>query len=107
MTTFVWPYGGSNVALAGTFNSWKQQPMKKTNKGHELTVNLTPGKHEFKYVVDGHWCYDLAAKSKEDKEKNFNNFIDIASKEEAPSKKPAPKEAAKKTSPKRSTEKTS
>ena len=45
--------------MAGTFNGWDATtlPMKLAGGGAwSLAVELEPGKHEFKFVVDGAWC---------------------------------------------------
>ena len=50
-----------NVFLAGTFNSWNATatPMVKGAHGAwDLKLDLPPGHHEFKFVVDGKWCCD-------------------------------------------------
>jgi 5'-AMP-activated protein kinase regulatory beta subunit len=47
-----------NVFLAGTFNDWSidATPMKKGKDGHwTVSLELPPGRHEFKFVVDGNW----------------------------------------------------
>lgn len=47
------------VFLTGTFNGWdpKATPMIKNAKGNwVVAVALSPGTHEFKFVVDGQWC---------------------------------------------------
>jgi 1,4-alpha-glucan branching enzyme len=44
------------VCLAGTFNQWntKATPMKKGADDNWATaIELPPGRHEFKFVVDG------------------------------------------------------
>jgi 1,4-alpha-glucan branching enzyme len=49
------------VSIAGSFNSWdsKKFSAKKDSKGNWLVkVNLTPGKHEYKFFVDGNWWND-------------------------------------------------
>ena len=50
--------GAENVCLAGSFNEWSTDatPMKKDKNGRwKVAVELTPGRHEFKYIVDGQW----------------------------------------------------
>lgn len=45
--------------LAGTFNDWSTEnaPMAKNDKGHwQAKLQLSPGKYEFKFFVDGEWC---------------------------------------------------
>lgn len=47
------------VALAGDFNQWdtKATPMSKVQNGTwQIKLVLAPGRHEFKYVIDGRWC---------------------------------------------------
>ena len=47
------------VFVAGTFNEWnsKATPMAKSADGNWIVaVELPPGRHEFKFVVDGNWC---------------------------------------------------
>jgi len=49
------------VSLVGSFNDWntKKSPAKKDSKGNWLVkVNLKPGKHEYKFFVDGGWVND-------------------------------------------------
>ena len=47
------------VFLAGSFNGWDPtvNPMEREDGGRwTTTLNLAPGRHEFKFVVDGAWC---------------------------------------------------
>ncbi len=49
------------VNLAGSFNGWdtKTNNTKKDSKGNWSTkVSLEPGKHEYKFFVDGAWWND-------------------------------------------------
>lgn len=50
----------STVFVAGTFNDWDPtaRRMKRAKKSEPVFVavlDLPPGRHEFKYVVDGQW----------------------------------------------------
>jgi hypothetical protein len=50
------------VFLAGTFNGWNatSHPMEKLKSGTwVLTVELGPGTHDYKFVVDGAWITDF------------------------------------------------
>ena len=53
---------GSSVYLAGTFNNWKykRHPMRDNpDSGHfKATLVLPPGRHEYKFVVNGEWRVD-------------------------------------------------
>ncbi|MDD5432815.1 MAG: glycogen-binding domain-containing protein [Candidatus Omnitrophica bacterium] len=49
------------VTLAGSFNNWdtKKLTAKKDTKGNwAVKVSLKPGKHEYKFFVDGSWIND-------------------------------------------------
>jgi len=49
------------VYLAGDFNNWSANglPMRKTEDGDwRIRVPLSPGCHEFRYIVDGEWKCD-------------------------------------------------
>ena len=54
------------VQLSGSFNSWdtKSLPAKKDSKGNwAVKVGLKPGRHEYKFIVDGSWINDPGCKS--------------------------------------------
>mmetsp|Transcript_19178 Transcript_19178/g.28662 ORF Transcript_19178/g.28662 Transcript_19178/m.28662 type:complete len:262 (+) Transcript_19178:64-849(+) len=67
-TQFRWPYGGKNVYIAGSFNDWKGKvPMKaeppvnekeQVNAVFTITLDLPPGTHYYKFIVDDKWQYD-------------------------------------------------
>lgn len=49
------------VILMGNFNNWslKKHPMKRDENGMwNKTVALSPGKYEYKFLVDGQWRED-------------------------------------------------
>jgi len=51
------------VFIAGKFNDWntRSMPMKKSKDGTwRIKLNLSPGKYEYKYFVDGAWASDLS-----------------------------------------------
>ena len=49
----------NKVAIAGDFNGWKPQSMKKQKDGsYSLTVKVPAGRHEYKFVLDGDWVHD-------------------------------------------------
>jgi len=49
-----------SVFLAGDFNTWSPNGyvMKKEGDGWVMQVHLSPGKHLYKFVVDGQWIRD-------------------------------------------------
>jgi len=53
-----------SVGVAGTFNDWepKRTPLKKNGKGWKASVSLPRGRYEYRFVVDGQWLTDPAAK---------------------------------------------
>ncbi len=47
------------VFVAGTFNDWHPEatPMIRGDEGEwSVALNLPPGRHELKFLVDGEWC---------------------------------------------------
>jgi len=53
------PPGTRKVALAGSFDDWTVHPMRKGKNGrHAVTLALTPGTYEYKFIVDGQWFLD-------------------------------------------------
>jgi hypothetical protein len=49
------------VCVSGDFNQWSSDaaPLKRYEDGHwEATVDLAPGRYEYKFVCDGHWIPD-------------------------------------------------
>ncbi len=57
---FVKP-GARQVLVAGTFNDWKPEatPLEATEAGHWAgSLKITPGRHEYLFVVDGQWIPD-------------------------------------------------
>src|SRR5579862_3635570 len=51
----------NNVKLAGEFNTWSAtaNPMRKRADGEwAVTLQLAPGKYQYKFIVDGKWITD-------------------------------------------------
>ncbi|MBI5868800.1 MAG: hypothetical protein HZB43_11035 [candidate division Zixibacteria bacterium] len=47
------------VAIAGSFSNWEPQPMIKGRDGvWRITVQLMPGTHQYKFLVDTEWHED-------------------------------------------------
>lgn len=49
-----------DVYLSGTFNEWStlKTRMVKTDSGWAAVLPLKPGKHQYKFIVDGRWIED-------------------------------------------------
>jgi hypothetical protein len=59
------PCCAKRVSLSGDFNGWSPDatPMKRYDDGHwETTLELAPGRYEYKFVRDGEWMPDLLAR---------------------------------------------
>ena len=55
--------GAKKVVVAGSFNKWDTKKLlaKKDSKGSwAAKVALKPGRHEYKFIVDGKWITDPA-----------------------------------------------
>lgn len=69
MTTFIL-YGyekARDVRLSGSFNAWSLsgEVMQKTARGWEIKLALAPGKHLYKFIIDGNWTPDPSNDYKE------------------------------------------
>ena len=50
-----------SVSLVGDFNSWNPDahPLKKNSNGSwKTSVSLSPGRYEYRFLVDGQWQND-------------------------------------------------
>uniref|UniRef100_A0A2P2L3B5 Sucrose nonfermenting 4-like protein n=1 Tax=Rhizophora mucronata TaxID=61149 RepID=A0A2P2L3B5_RHIMU len=59
---FMWPHGGRSVFVIGSFNRWSQlvpmSPVEGCPKIFQVIYPITPGYHQYKFLVDGEWCFD-------------------------------------------------
>ncbi|HEY8240275.1 MAG TPA: glycogen-binding domain-containing protein, partial [Kiritimatiellia bacterium] len=66
------------VELAGAFNQFKREEMTSDGAGMwSITVDLKPGKHEYKFVVDGKWVYDPNNPDRLQTGKYENSVVDV------------------------------
>jgi len=55
-----------SVLLAGDFNAWEPEshPLKRTSNGlWKINLSLSPGRYEYRFLVDGQWQNDPGCKS--------------------------------------------
>ncbi len=68
------------VYLAGNFNNWDPNTnlMKKDKKGvWKTTLSLTPGRYEYRFLVDGNWENDASCAGCVPNEFGSNNCVKI------------------------------
>ena len=73
--------GAKQVSLSGDFNGWSPNPtpMRRDSSGRwETTVDLAPGRYQYKFVVDGEWIPDpLAHENVWNQHGTLNSVIDV------------------------------
>ena len=77
---FQWPHEASgSVRLAGSFNSWQPQDMSfdASDGVWRLERDVAPGKHQFKFVVDGEWVHDAGQPHTPNEVGSENNFLEV------------------------------
>lgn len=69
------------VWVSGDFNDWSHDkaPMKRHDDGHwEASTELTPGRYEYKFIVDGEWIPDpLATEQVWNRHGTLNSVIQV------------------------------
>lgn len=65
------------VILAGSFNKWNENDLKMTRQGDFWTIslNLTGGKHLYKFIIDGEWITDPTNHLKETDRHGYVNSV--------------------------------
>jgi hypothetical protein len=65
------------VFLAGDFNNWSPAALAMIRDGNDwkYSVHLSPGKHKYKFIVDGKWIADPDNKLWEQNEHNTGNSV--------------------------------
>ncbi|NLE29388.1 MAG: hypothetical protein GX629_06955 [Phycisphaerae bacterium] len=72
-----------SVYLAGTFNEWNPAGKRMTRSKDgtfRAKMKLTPGKYEYKFVVDGHWVEDPEADKSVNEFGTTNSIVEVAGK---------------------------
>ena len=70
------------VVVAGSFNNWNQTQFVFGREGEEWVcrIDLEPGKHAYKFIVDGNWLLDPNNPNTEDDDYGVKNNVIIVSK---------------------------
>lgn len=74
---FVCKLAGDEVFLAGDFNNWNPRSHRMTGKegAFQKKLKLAPGRHEYKFVVDGEWRIDPSAAEQQPNEFGSMNSV--------------------------------
>jgi hypothetical protein len=72
----------SIVALAGSFNNWNQSQFIFGKEGDDWVcrIDLEPGEHAYKFIVDGNWLLDPANPNTKDDDYGVKNSVIIVQK---------------------------
>ncbi|ORZ14350.1 hypothetical protein BCR41DRAFT_371183 [Lobosporangium transversale] len=82
-TIITWSQGGTNVYVTGTFNNWKQKVrLNKSTNDFSTVLNLPPGTHRIKFIVDDEWKCSTELSAATDAEGNLVNFLEVADEEQ-------------------------
>ncbi len=71
--------GAKQVKVTGSFNSWDKNgiPMAAQGGNWTASVDLAPGRYEYKYIVDGKWHADPAAERVWNDQGSENSVLNI------------------------------
>jgi len=77
---------GARVEILGDFSNWQPIPMTLLETGEfQTSVELPPGKFQYKYKVDGEWVHSDTQPKEIDSNGNVNNIIVVEQPENIPS----------------------
>jgi len=78
-TRFVWPHGGRRVYLCGDFTRWQEtlplSPVEGSSLVFQVICSLSPGYHQYKFIVDGEWRHDEQQAHMADTHGHVNNWL--------------------------------
>ncbi|XP_064387727.1 tudor and KH domain-containing protein homolog isoform X2 [Halichondria panicea] len=73
---FRWSGAPQSVSVAGSFSDWTQLSLNQRGSGEfETAVDLPPGTHEYKYLVDGAWTHDSSQPTIDNDYGTLNNVL--------------------------------
>lgn len=73
-----WPYKGNLVQFACSADNWQVNTMFKNRDMWYYKMKLDYGKHEYKFIVDGTWCYDICQETVDNDYGTKNNIIYVS-----------------------------
>ncbi|KAJ3310199.1 hypothetical protein HDV04_005216 [Boothiomyces sp. JEL0838] len=74
----VWSHAGQVVHLTGSFNNWKRKiRLTKSTEDFTTIVDMPPGKHSLKFIVDDEWKCSEDLPVEEDQDGNLVNYISV------------------------------
>ena len=76
---FSWNNLAKEVLLSGSFDKWEQKIKlnKIKDNMHEISLSLTSGIYQFKFIVDGEWHFDPNLETTSDGCGGLNNVITV------------------------------
>ncbi|KAJ3012981.1 hypothetical protein HKX48_005980 [Thoreauomyces humboldtii] len=73
-----WAQGGGAVYVTGTFNNWKQKVrMSRSNADFTTVIDMPPGTHRFKFIVDDEWKCSEDLPIASDADGNLVNYLEV------------------------------
>lgn len=89
LITFTWRHGGSQVFLCGSFDGWSEQILMNLMEGSatvfQRIVDVPPGYHKYKFLVDGIWQVDQDQLCVQDEYGAINNLVFVEDSVSTPS----------------------
>ncbi|KAJ9100119.1 hypothetical protein QFC20_005531 [Naganishia adeliensis] len=79
-TLVTWNGGGKEVFVTGTFaeNGWRTRlKMNKSTHDFSILLNLPPGTHRIKFIVDDHWRCSNDLQTATDGDGNLVNWLEV------------------------------
>lgn len=77
-TIITWSQGGNNVFVTGSFNDWRHNiKLNKSTNDFTTVINLTPGTHKLKFIVDDEWKCSNDFSTATDPDGNLVNYIEV------------------------------
>ncbi|KAI8381518.1 immunoglobulin E-set, partial [Radiomyces spectabilis] len=81
-TIITWTQGGQNVYVTGTFNGWKHKiKLVKSTQDFSAVLDLPPGTHRLKFIVDDEWKCSNDMETATDPEGNLVNYLQVEDEE--------------------------